>query len=150
MVDTCCLKPKCRSELFKTLFSLISKTQSNTLPIILLKVIALQLSEQHNSFLLPLGMGIIVPLIMLSGLTPCTIIQLKTILSKTVSKYGPLMMLSELRPSSPSDLPSFNLFNLISRHHQHLTYNVYIFRESTIDLMTDSFHFLLIMRNNII
>ena len=71
VVDITFLKPNCKCEEHNALSSLIRMTQSRILPKILLKEIALSLLELHNDCFLFLGIGIIVPIIIESGLKPC-------------------------------------------------------------------------------
>ena len=70
IVDACSLKPNWRLELHKILFSFNSTIQPNTLHKLLPSVVARKSSEHEVAFPLHLGVEIVVPCIILSGLIP--------------------------------------------------------------------------------
>ena len=81
------LKPNCNCEVSSAPCSLDRIIKSNNLPTILLRVIALKLSDVHLNYRLSFGTGIIVPTSIDSGLTPCI-----SIVNNTYNNIGPFII----------------------------------------------------------
>ncbi len=71
------LKANCKLDVHNDFCPLIKMNQSNTFPKMLLKAIALKLSDLNTTWHFILSLGIMVPISMLFGHIPCTLIILK-------------------------------------------------------------------------